>query len=299
MQSHASTELSAYFDYLRGEKRAAVQTIKSYQRDLQRLSEFCDEQNITTWAELTTANVRQFIILRHKNGISGRSIQRELAAFRSFYGYLIKNQKVINDPLLSVRAPKSSQKLPKTLDVDQLTGILEQNPDSVLELRDLAMFELFYSSGLRLSELVMLDMVDISYTEGSLRVRYAKGGKERQVPVGSHALKAIKSWLQQRPIVDNQALFISLVGKRLTPRSVQLRLARWGAKHGFAEHLHPHMLRHSFASHLLESSQDIRAVQELLGHSNISTTQIYTHVDFQQLAKVYDNAHPRARKQKD
>lgn len=296
MQGDAQQALQAFIDYLRGEKRAAMLTQASYQRDLQRIQKYCIEHKISSWQQLDANDVRQYVATRHKNGIGSKTLQRELAAIRSFYRYLLKKQLVDHNPAQGIPSPKTSKKLPKTLDVDQVAGLLDTKPDSILEIRDLAMFELFYSSGLRLSELVMLDISDLSLTDGYMRVRFGKGGKERQVPVGSKAIAAVKKWLDCRPVVTSAALFISSRGARLVQRSVQLRLERWCKKNGLSEHIHPHMLRHSFASHLLESSQDIRAVQELLGHSDISTTQIYTHLDFQHLAGIYDKTHPRAKK---
>ena len=296
MHGDALMALQAFLEYLRGEKRAASNTVTSYTRDLLRLQKYCSEQDIQTWQQLQNGEIRQYLAERHKNGISGKSIQRELAALRSFYRYMQKKRLIDQDPLQNIRAPKSAKRLPKTLDVDQVAGILDAKPDAVLEIRDLAMFELFYSSGLRLSELVMLDKRDINLGDGFVRVRFGKGGKERQVPVGKKAVEALKKWLIVRPEAETPALFISSRCTRLVQRSVQLRLERWCSKNSLPEHIHPHMLRHSFASHLLESSQDIRAVQELLGHSNISTTQIYTHLDFQYLSGVYDKAHPRAKK---
>ncbi|MCZ6803726.1 MAG: tyrosine recombinase XerC, partial [Proteobacteria bacterium] len=193
-------------------------------------------------------------------------------------------------------APKSARKLPKLLDVDQTIQLVEIEQDDVLALRDRAMLELIYSSGLRLAELISLNMTDIDFSDRILTVT-GKGKKTRSVPVGKHAIKAIKNWLKKRPLMVNdteQAIFISNRGKRISPRSVQVRLKQWAIKQGLPNHVHPHMLRHSFASHLLESSGDLRAVQELLGHADISTTQVYTHLDFQHLAEVYDKTHPRA-----
>lgn len=296
MHAEADDALQLYFCYLVSEKRVAEHTSANYRRDLKRFQSFCDMEGLVFWQYVLDRDVRQYIAERHKNGIGSKTIQRELAALRSFYRFLLKTNKVQSNPAQHVQAPKVSKRLPHVLDVDQMTGMLNAMPDSVLEVRDLAMFELFYSSGLRLSELVMLDRSDIDFTEGFLRVRFGKGGKQRQLPVGKKALDALKTWLISRPGGNGEAVFVSLQGHRLSQRSVQLRLGRWGKKNGIAEHLHPHMLRHSFASHLLEASQDIRAVQELLGHSNISTTQIYTHLDFQHLAAVYDQAHPRSRK---
>lgn len=298
MDSDARQALQAFYEYLGGEKRVAAHTQSSYRRDLQRLENFCAQQAISSWQQLQTSDIRQYIAGRHKAGISGRTIQRELSAVRSFYVFMRKKMQLENDPLQNIRAPKTAKKLPKILDVDQVAGVLDAKSESVLEIRDLAMFELFYSSGLRLSELVMLDLEDISYSDGYIFVRYGKGGKQRQVPVGYKAMDALNKWLAFRPELASKALFVSKQGARLAPRSVQLRLERWCRKNNVDVRIHPHMLRHSFASHLLESSQDIRAVQELLGHSNISTTQIYTHLDFQHLSGIYDQAHPRAKKNK-
>ncbi|OQW73377.1 MAG: tyrosine recombinase XerC [Proteobacteria bacterium ST_bin11] len=295
MHAEADDALQLYFCYLVSEKRVADHTSTNYQRDLKRFQSFCNVQELRLWQQVQDRDVRNYIAGRHKNGIGSKTIQRELAALRSFYRFLLKTNQVAHNPAQHVQAPKVSKRLPHVLDVDQMMGMLNATPDSVLETRDLAMFELFYSSGLRLSELVMLDLLGIDFSEGFLRVRFGKGGKQRQLPIGKKALDALKVWLANRP-GSGQAVFVSLQGRRLSQRSVQLRLDRWGKKNGIAEHLHPHMLRHSFASHLLEASKDIRAVQELLGHSNISTTQIYTHLDFQHLAAVYDQAHPRSRK---
>lgn len=288
--------IDSFVEYLRGQKRAAANTIVSYQRDLFRVQQHCQANEIDAWRLLQQTDVRHYIAQRHKGGASARTLQRELAAIRSFYRFLQKHQQVEHNPAIGVQAPKTAKKLPKNLDVDQICGLLDANADQVLEIRDLAMFELFYSSGLRLSELVMLDNNDLSLSDGSLLVRFGKGGKQRQLPVGSKAVTAIQKWQTCKPETASPAVFISATGNRLNQRSVQLRLQRWCVKLGLPEHVHPHMLRHSFASHMLEASQDIRAVQELLGHSDIGTTQIYTHLDFQHLAKVYDNAHPRAKK---
>lgn len=296
MDANADRVLGEYFQYLVSERRVAEHTSKNYQRDLCRFVVFCSQRGLLQWHDVQVNDVRIYVASRHKDGMSGKTIQRELAALRSFFRYLLRTHQVEVNPVQHVRAPKVAKRLPKVMDVDQMSGILNAEPDSLLELRDLAMFELFYSSGLRLSELVKLDIADIDFAEGFLRVRFGKGGKHRQLPVGQKAIAAVKCWLQYRPETADQALFVSLQGSRLGQRSVQKRLEKWGLKNGVAEHLHPHMLRHSFASHMLEASQDIRAVQELLGHSNIATTQIYTHLDFQHLATIYDQAHPRARK---
>ncbi|CAG7857126.1 Tyrosine recombinase XerC [biofilm metagenome] len=299
MTPEANTVVTDFLNQLTVEKRASSHTVSSYQRDLKRLTHYCKEKDIHTWTTLKQQDLRAHIAARHRQGISSLSLQRELSAIRSFYAYLLKNRLAENNPAQHVKAPKQPRKLPKTLDVDQVNGLLNANSDSILEIRDLAMFELFYSSGLRLSELSGLDLTDLDLTGNSLLVRSGKGGKARILPIGSKAVAAINRWLQEREklsgIID-AALFVTAKGRRLGQRSIEIRLGRWCKTKGLQEHVHPHMLRHSFASHMLESSQDLRAVQELLGHSNISTTQIYTHLDFQHLADIYDKAHPRARK---
>jgi integrase/recombinase XerC len=299
MHADALQMLAAFFDQLIVERRASEHTIKNYQRDIKYLTCYCNDRSIHHWTELKQSDIRAHIASRHRQGISSKSLQRELSAIRSFYNFLLKNRLADSNPAQPVKAPRQARKLPKTLDVDQINGLLEAGTSSALEIRDLAMFELFYSSGLRLSELAALDLADVDLPDNSLIVRTGKGGKSRILPIGSKAVTAISNWLQQRLrtiAALEPALFVSIRGTRLGQRSIELRLEQWCKKKGIAEHIHPHMLRHSFASHLLESSQDLRAVQELLGHSNISTTQIYTHLDFQHLADVYDKAHPRAKK---
>jgi len=298
---HADAErmLAEFFTQLTVEVRASTHTVKSYQRDIKQLSRYCTDKAIAQWPDLQHTDIRAHIAGRHRKGLSSKSLQRELSAIRSFYNYLLKTNQVSVNPAQHIHAPKQDRKLPKTLDVDQLSGLLEAGASSLLEIRDLAMFELFYSSGLRLSELSALDTADLDLPDNTLTVRIGKGGKSRVLPVGSKAAAAIENWLQQRRIkipAADSALFVSMRGIRLGQRNIELRLDQWCKKKGIAEHIHPHMLRHSFASHLLESSRDLRAVQELLGHSNISTTQIYTHLDFQHLAEIYDKAHPRAKK---
>lgn len=296
MQTTANEQLQAFIQYLQVEKRASEHTVKNYHRDLQRLQHFCNEQQIDHWNGIQSSDIRQHIANRHRKGINSKSLQRELSAVRSFYNYLLKKKLHDHNPAKQIQAPKQARKLPKTLDVDQVNGMLEAPANSNLEIRDLAMFELFYSSGLRLSELASVNIDDINLKERLLRVRFGKGGKQRDLPIGSKAIKAINTWLTHRPETAEPALFTSKRGTRLSQRSIQLRLDLWCKKNDMNEHVHPHMLRHSFASHLLESSQDIRAIQELLGHSNVTTTQIYTHLDFQHLAEIYDKTHPRARK---
>ena len=291
--------LSDFLAQLTIEKRASQYTVKSYKRDLNCLSTYCESKSISLWTDLKQTDIRSYMASRHRQGLSSTSLQRELSAIRSFFNFLLKNQLTDNNPGQYIKAPKNTRKLPKTLDVDQIKSLLEAGTNSTIEIRDLAMFELFYSSGIRLSELAQLNLTDIDLTDKSLMVRSGKGGKSRMLPIGSKAVAAINTWLEHRikSITSTEtALFISTRGTRLGQRSIELRLKQWCKKKGIAENIHPHMLRHSFATHLLESSQDLRAVQELLGHSNISTTQIYTHLDFQHLADVYDRAHPRAKR---
>jgi integrase/recombinase XerC len=235
---------------------------------------------------------------RHRAGAGGKTIQRELSALRSLFRYLLREGDVGQSPAQGVRAPKSPRKLPGTLDADQLCALLDHPDDEPLALRDTAMIELFYSSGLRLAELVSVNLGDIDMDDGTLEV-LGKGAKTRRVPVGRHAREAVVHWLKVRPLLagsGERALFVSQRGNRIHPRTVQQRLQRWALEKGATRNVHPHLLRHSFASHLLESSGDLRAVQELLGHADISTTQVYTHLDFQHLAQVYDKAHPRAKR---
>ena len=299
MQALAQQQLLDFLQQLKVEKRASEHTVKSYQRDLQRLVAYCEQHNVDCWADLSSTDVLKHIAERHRLGLSSSSLQRELSASRSFYLFLMKTGQVDINPALHVKAPKQARKLPKTLDVDQVSALLDADANSILELRDVAMFELFYSSGLRLSELHELNLEDIDLHDKQLKVVKGKGGRSRLLPVGTRAISALQAWLKVRsPAMDRQenAVFTSVKGKRLGQRSIQLRLKQWCRKKGVTEAVHPHMLRHSFASHLLEASQDLRSVQELLGHENISTTQIYTHLDFQHLAEVYDQAHPRAKK---
>lgn len=299
MHAEAEQMLDAFFQQLTVEVRASAHTISSYRRDIKHLVSYCTDKAIEHWADLEHADIRAHIASRHRKGMGSASLQRELSAIRSFYAYLLKNNQASINPAQQVQAPKQARKLPKTLDVDQLAGLLDAGISSRLDIRDVAMFELFYSSGLRLSELAALDVSDLDLPDNMLTVRIGKGGKSRLLPIGSKAVTALEKWLQQRAIktpATETALFISTHGTRLSQRNIELRLERWCKKKGIPEHIHPHMLRHSFASHLLESSQDLRAIQELLGHSNISTTQIYTHLDFLHLSEIYDKAHPRAKK---
>lgn len=290
-----------FLDQRRYEKRASSHTIKNYRRDLEHLSDFAARENLTSWDQLKQYHVQSYLAHRHRSGLGSRSLQRELSAIRSFFGYLIKDHGFTSNPASDIRAPKAPKKLPKILDVDQMTGLLEVSPETNLECRDLSMWELFYSSGLRLSELVNLNLDNLDLNDASLLVKHGKGNKSRIVPIGRKAIKALDDWLKVREelaAATEPAVFVSNRGTRLAARSVQARLQHWCKKLGLPQKVHPHMLRHSFASHLLESSHDLRSVQELLGHSQISTTQIYTHLDFQHLVETYDKSHPRARKRK-
>jgi integrase/recombinase XerC len=291
-----------FLDYLALQRRLSAHTVSNYRRDLQQLTEFCQRDELKSWSGLKTRDLRQFSAFLHRKGLSSRSIQRMLSAVRSFYQYLIKQGLAEQNPALAVQAPKAEKRLPSTLDVDQMNALLDHTqPDTFVATRDRAMMELFYSSGLRLAELAGLDLRDIDFGDQLVHVT-GKGQKDRVCPVGSQAIKALQNWLEKRDqtgFFDQPAVFITQQGRRLGVRSIQKRLSYWGKKHGISDHVHPHRLRHAFASHMLESSGDLRAVQELLGHADISTTQIYTHVDFQHLAKVYDSAHPRAKKRSD
>ncbi|WP_297813961.1 tyrosine recombinase XerC [uncultured Methylophaga sp.] len=291
-----------YLDYLAHQRRLSAHTINNYRRDLKQICDYCQRNEIDTWASLNAKGLRQFTAFLHRKGLSSRSIQRMLSAIRSFFQYLIKMELVDNNPAKAVQAPKAEKRLPSTLDVDQMNALLDHTtPDTFVATRDRAIMELFYSSGLRLAELASLDLRDIDFGDHLVHVT-GKGNKDRVCPVGSKAIKALQDWLDKRDqtgFFDQPAVFITQQGRRLGVRSIQKRLSFWGKKQGISDHVHPHRLRHAFASHMLESSGDLRAVQELLGHSDISTTQIYTHVDFQHLAKVYDSAHPRAKKRSD
>jgi len=289
--------LDAFLRHLQQERQLSPRTLEAYRHDLEGLRDFLDKRQIADWQGLDEAQLRLFIAQKHQSGLSGRSLQRLLSAVRSLFRFLVRERLCKHNPAMDLRAPKSPRKLPRALDAD-LTAQLLNAPadDDWLGLRDHAMLELFYSSGLRLSELAGLDQTALDLQQGEVRV-LGKGQRTRLVPVGRLACEALQRWLQVRPLAgtESPALFVGRQGRRLTPRAIQLRVRQQGVQQ-IGQHLHPHMLRHSFASHLLESSGDLRAVQELLGHADISTTQVYTHLDFQHLAQVYDQAHPRAKR---
>ncbi|MBM5810601.1 MAG: tyrosine recombinase XerC [Gammaproteobacteria bacterium] len=300
MQPDAGAWIDRYLTHLHSERRLSPHTTGNYARDLRALVEFCDASRISCWRELDSGHVRSFAAHAHRDGLGPRSVARRLSALRGFFGYLMREQQMAANPADDIRAPKAARRLPKTLDVDQVAGLLEPTPEDALEQRDLAIIELLYSSGLRLAELAGLDLTDLDPDDRTVRV-LGKGAKTRVVPVGRKAVAAVTAWLRLRPQYagpGSAALFVGRNGRRLGPRAIQLRLRRWSARHGPGIPLHPHLLRHSFATHLLESSRDLRGVQELLGHADISTTQVYTHLDFQHLARIYDQAHPRARRRK-
>jgi len=299
-----SQETDRYLHKLKYERQLSKHTLSSYARDLNRFIEHLEKSSVQRLVDVQEVHVQYYIALRNRKNISAKSIQRELSSIRSFFNFLISEQQLTLNPAQTVRAPKSGRKLPKVLDVDQIQHYLSITETTPIAIRDKAILELFYSSGLRLAELVSLNLDSIDLQQGMLTVT-GKGNKTRVLPIGKQAVTALKKWLRLRQTdfmkiessneKPNQALFLSSNGTRLAARSIQQRLRYWAQKLALPTHVHPHMLRHSFASHILESSRDLRAVQELLGHSDISTTQIYTHLDFQHLASVYDQAHPRAR----
>ncbi len=292
--------LARFVRHLASEKRHSPRTCDSYERDLNRLALWLAESGRDQWRLLLSHDLRRYVAVLSRQGLGGRSIARHLSAIRRFYSFLLRERLVTDNPAVDVRAPKSGRRLPRVADVDQLSQLLDASPDDPLEVRDLCMFELMYSSGLRLSELADLNLDSLDLRAGEVRV-VGKGNKERVLPVGRKAVDAIRTWLSVRPELapeGEKAVFVSRRGDRLSRRSIQSRLGRWGITRGADQKLHPHLLRHSFASHMLESSGDLRAVQELLGHADIATTQVYTHLDFQHLARVYDQSHPRARRNK-
>ncbi|HYB65822.1 MAG TPA: tyrosine recombinase XerC [Steroidobacteraceae bacterium] len=304
--------LTRFRRYLSSERRLSAHTDVSYARDLSALVKFCERMGLADWGDLDSQHVRTFAAHSHAGGLSPRSIQRRLSAVRSFYEFLLRERsaeamrgkrarrgaRVLTNPALEVRAPKAARRLPHTLDADQMARLLEIPAGGALTARDRALMELLYSSGLRLAELVSLDVGDIDLKDRTVRV-LGKGRKSRIVPVGRLALAALRAWLKERATLASggaPALFVGRTGKRLGPRAIQSRVNYWARRQGLGVHVHPHLFRHSFASHLLESGGELRGVQELLGHADISTTQIYTHLDFQHLARIYDAAHPRARR---
>ena len=301
--------------YLVTERRGSRHTVSNYLRDLGALAAYCDRERLVDWTALETAHVRAFAARLHAGGLAPRSIQRRLSAVRSFYDFLLREAQVQREhsvappdgadiralrrnPASDVRAPKAARRLPVTLDADQMGRLLAITERTAVAIRDRAIMELLYSCGLRLAELTTLDLEHLDLADRIVRV-LGKGRKERAVPVGRLAAEALECWLKQRSAwagSGERALFLGRGGQRLGRREIQKRVAYWARRQGLPQHVHPHLFRHSFASHLLESGAELRGVQELLGHADISTTQIYTHLDFQHLAQIYDAAHPRARR---
>ncbi len=291
------SDLNDYLQHLTFERGLSTLTLQSYARDIKLLESLLEN---TPLDQVQNTYIRRFIATLHSRGRSGKTIARALSAWRGFYDYLIHHKGYTQNPIIGLHAPKTAKTLPQALSTDQAVKFVDIQGDGLLEQRDHAILELFYSSGLRLAELVNLDMTMLDFSEGTVTVT-GKGNKTRIVPMGSHAMNAIKTWIQRRALIkiadaNPNALFVTQQGRRITPRAVQYRVKEWSIKQGINTSMHPHLLRHSFATHVLQSSQDLRAVQEMLGHANISTTQVYTHLDFQHLASIYDKAHPRAKK---
>jgi integrase/recombinase XerC len=289
--------IDKFIRHLEFERRLSALTCKHYRRDLHALSEFCKQNDLHTWKQVDDDHLRSVSAAWFRRGLAPRSIQRRLSAIRMFFRYLLREKHVKKNPVQTVRAPKVGKRLPENLDADRMAKLLDIPGDGPLVVRDRAILELFYSSGLRLAELTDLNVGDVDMADCTVRVT-GKGNKDRVVPVGRHAIRALQKWQTERVSLakgGEKALFVSNRGGRLSQRSVQARVEHWGKRQGISTKVYPHLFRHSFASHLLESSHDLRAVQELLGHSNISTTQVYTHLDFQHLAQIYDKTHPRAR----
>ena len=292
----AQPQVQAWLARLSSERKASAHTIEGYRRDLDKLLRYMQKQQIAGFEQLKPQHMRSFVAAEHRAGLSPKSLQRLLSSCRSLFRQLTREALLAHDPLAGVRGPKVQRKLPQVLDVDEATALVEgDGHGGALDVRDRAMLELFYSSGLRLSELTGLRWLDLDLDTGEVRV-LGKGSKTRIVPVGRHAVAALRALGAAEGRAPESPVFRGRHGAPISPRTVQVRLKTLTMRQGFAKHVHPHLLRHTFASHMLESSGDLRAVQELLGHADIATTQIYTHLDFQHLAKVYDAAHPRARR---
>jgi len=312
MKAAAVDRVAQFRRYMTIERNLSAHTDSNYARDLAALIKFCDAQKLDDWSAVDSQHIRMFAAHSHSKGLAGRSIQRRLSAVRSFFEYLVRETRaqelarerptdlinVKRNPAVDVRAPKVRRRLPETLDADQMASLLEIPDGDIFVTRDRAIMELLYSSGLRLAELVGLDLGRLHMTDRTVTVR-GKGNKERIVPVGTEALDALRKWLTERASLaapGETAVFVGRGGERLGRRAVQTRVAYWARRQGVSLRVYPHLFRHSFASHLLESGGDLRGVQELLGHADIATTQIYTHLDFQHLARIYDKTHPRARR---
>ena len=289
--------LKEYLEFLNFERGLSPLTRENYARDITQLIKLADSIALN---DLQNIHMRRFIATLHSKGLGGKSIARMLSSWRGFFDFLVNRKGFSSNPVIGLRAPKSAKTLPQALSIEQATKLVDIAGDDILSMRDHAILELFYSSGLRLSEVVNLNIDALDFSEGTVIVT-GKGNKTRIVPMGTHAIASMQKWLALRSSIiinqsDAKAVFIGLQGRRISARNIQYRLKEWSIKQGINSGVHPHMLRHSFASHVLQSSGDLRAVQEMLGHANISTTQIYTHLDYQHLTKVYDTAHPRAKK---
>jgi len=297
--ARAASEWLARFErHLATERRLSAHTVAAYLRELAALAEWCRASGVRDWTRATHEQLRAFAARSHAAGLKARSVSRRLSALRTCYGFLVREGHLQRNPALGLRAPKAARTLPHTLDADQMGALLALAPKGPLQQRDLAIMELLYSSGLRLGELTGLDLGDLDLADRTVRV-LGKGSKTRIVPVGRQALAALQRWLRERAALapaGETALFLNHRGRRLGGRAVQLLVARHARAQGLPQGVHPHLFRHSFATHLLESSRDLRAVQELLGHASIGTTQVYTHLDFQHLARIYESSHPRARR---
>ena len=287
--------ITDFLAHLQVERRMSVHTLDAYRRDLAVLAEWAARQGFDDLASVQTEQLRNFVASEHRRGLSPKSLQRRLSACRSYYQWLLKHGRIAANPAAAIRAPKAPRKLPQLLDADEAARLVEVPTDVPLGLRDRALLELFYSSGLRLSELCALRWRDLDLGNGLVTV-LGKGSKQRSVPVGSHARAALEQWHAETGAANETPVFPGRHGAPISQRAVQIRIRQLAQRQGMFKHVHPHMLRHSFASHMLESSGDLRGVQELLGHADIATTQIYTHLDFQHLARVYDAAHPRAKR---
>ena len=293
-----ASDMERYLDFLKYERGYSQHTLDAYQRNLTEVALFVSQTNINQWRQVDQDKLRRFVMQTKQNGLKVRSIQLKISSIKGFFKFLLQRQIIKSDPSELLVVPKADKPLPKNIEVDEVNQLLNFIPEQTIEFRDKAIMELFYSSGLRLSELANLDVPDLDIASAEVLVT-GKGNKQRLLPLGSQACEAIKQWLKLRAEFNKaniQALFLSKLGNRISVRQIQQRLSHWAKKQGLNNTLHPHKLRHSFASHMLESSGDLRAVQELLGHENLSTPQVYSHLDFQHLAQVYDQAHPRAKK---
>lgn len=293
-----SRDISRYLDFLKYERGYSPHTIKAYLKSLNELALYLQQAEVTQWQQVQNEILRRFVMVVKQAGLKPRTIQLKLSSIKGFFKFLLHRRSITTDPSELLVIPKSDKPLPKNIEVDEVVQLLNFTPEQTIEFRDKAIMELFYSSGLRLSELANLNLKDVKLNQAEVLVT-GKGSKQRLLPMGRQACEAIRQWIDVRiefNQADSSALFLSKLGNRISVRQIQQRLTHWAKKQGLNNTLHPHKLRHSFASHMLESSGDLRAVQELLGHANLSTTQVYTHLDFQHLAQVYDRAHPRAKK---